>query len=201
MPKSQNESKKHALIPSAGELVLFPVLAFIILCLLGYERIMTHYGIQISSYDLSDSIITFQDRLSESILPNLATALVWALIGLGVYLAVWLFLDSGNRAIKATSKAQRFVYPSRESRHVFAVTILGQLAVRVVAVLALAVWVLALAGVASWLTNFFYSLATFDSLADVVLGVIALAMFAFYLFVGAPIMRLIFLRPRVLSDQ
>jgi hypothetical protein len=200
MTKNKNQPSKHALIPSVGELLTFPVVAFLLLLLFNHDKILAHYGIELGGYDFSESIISMRDSLTDNILPNMATALVWAVVGLAVYLVVWLLIDSSSKAAQATSRAQRFVYPSKDSRHAFAVTIFGQLAVRAVATLALVVWVLGIASVVSWSGNYFYEMTLLENLPDVLLGLSAVFVLGLYLFVGAPITRLIFLRPRVLSD-
>lgn len=147
-----------------------------------------------------EGLASLRANLTDNILPNLATALVWALIGLTVYLAVWLLVDSAGKAVQATSLAQRFVYPSKTSRQVFAITVFGQLGVRVVAVLGLVVWLLSLVALVGWAADYFYRLTIFASVSDAIHGLGATILLGVYLFLGALVARLIFLRPRVLSD-
>lgn len=195
-----NTSKRHALIPSSGEVGLFSVAAFTVLVILEYGKIMQHYGMEVSAYDISERIVAIQGNLDANILPDLATMLVWAAIGLTLYLIAWLVIDSGGKAAQATSRAQRFIYPSKESKHVFMMTIFGQLILRGVGILALVVWGLGLFKVISWASEHFYQMAVLESVSNVTFGLAAIFVIAGYMFLAAAILRLIFLRPRVFSD-
>ena len=194
MQRHITQTKPKALVPTLSEIILFPILSFFILIIFTFDRITSDFGLRIEAIDLPGKLAVFYESILSIILPNFATALSWAIVGLGIYFIMWLFVDTGSRATEANSRTHRFIYPDRESRYIFLFTLFGQLYLRTVSFVTLIIWCLLLIKIAPPLADYFYldSWSPSALFAPMLLGA--------YFFIGAAVMRLIFLRPRVFSD-
>ena len=201
MTQKNNSPKPHVLLPSFGELILYPAISFFFLLLLAYNRIADYHGLQLDTVDISAEIASFQEKIHRDILPELATAMAWAAIGLAVYFLVWLIVDSSSRATQANRRLHRFIYPDKESRHTFMLTIFGQLAIRAASILMLIIWCVLFFRLTPLFDDYFYVLGTAPTPGDIALCVCAAALYGLFVFAGAVICRLIVLKPRVFSDR
>jgi hypothetical protein len=187
--------KHNALVPTLSEIILFPAVSFFVLCALTFGKLMKGLGLHINPVDLPGKLSELYEGVISIILPNIATALLWAVVGLGVYFIIWITIDSITKVNFIKTAEHRFIYPDEERRQFFIFTVAGHLYLRLVAFISLFVWFLFLLKITPLLSNYFYSDGWTLSLivAPIVLGS--------YLFIAAPITRLVFLRPRVFSDK
>lgn len=189
--------KPNALIPTFSEIIGFTFFALFVLLFFSLERLLHHYGLNITLIELPDSLYTLQESITETILPNFATALVWAMIGLICYLLLWLFVDSVSRIQNMNTVTHRFINPDPEARHTFLFTTVGQLYLRLVACGVIIGWVLFLFKLIPWTTNNFYESLTSLGISQLLLGLLSLLILSLYFFMAAFLCRLVVLRPRV----
>lgn len=194
MYKLYEKGKPNALIPTQAELIFLPLLSLLVLLFFSFDKITRDLGLTIDLFVMPQSFIDLYDTINTKILPNVATALAWAAIGLVLYMLAWVIVDSVSQANKANSLTHRFIYPSREKIHSFRFTLFGQLYIRALASILLIVWSFFLINVISTMAEYFYDSGW--SLG----ALLSIFYLSLYLFLAAPITRLIFLRPRVLSD-
>ena len=194
MYKLYQKGKPNALIPTQAELIFLPLVSLFLLLFFSFDKITRDLGLTIDLVSMPESFISAHEIINTKILPNVATAVVWAAIGLVLYLVAWVIVDSVSQANKANSLTHRFIYPSREKIHSFRFTLFGQLYIRALASILLIFWSFFLINVISTMAEYFY-----DSgwSLGIVLSVFYLSL---YLFLSAPITRLIVLRPRVWTD-
>ena len=195
------KNRYHALVPTLYEVIFYTFLALLLLLFVSYKRIAAYYGFTGFELTMPDSILNIQTYLDERILPVFFTALAWGFVGFLVYVGFWILFDTIFRASDANPMHHHYVFSSEEQRHHFIVTMFGQIYLRVLAIALLIAWIVMLFKVIPIFGIYFYTLVTDPTLDRTLLaGIGAIPLAGLYLFMMAPLTRLIFLRPRVFSD-
>lgn len=194
MYKHLKQNNPKLLVPTLSEVILYPLVSFVLLCIFVSNRLIDSFGLGISTVDLPAKLAVFYENIIANLLPGLVNALLWAIVGMSVYFIMWITVDSITKINEINTRLHRFIYPSKEAKHVFVFTIIGQLCLRFVSLAALIAWTFLLIKIISPVADYFYKDAwtTGLFLAPLILGA--------YFFVGAVIIRFIVLQPRVFSD-
>ena len=184
------------LVPSLSEIFYYSLVSFCILCLINVDKLINSLGLSISPLDLPHKLAAFYENVISNIFPNLANIVVWAICGMGTYFIIWIIVDSIIKVDEINlSRTHRFIYPSKQSKRVFIFTIAGQLFLRLVASIVLVLWIFLLFKLISSLSTYFYENHFSYS------TIISPFLMGAYLFAGSVTLRLMVLRPRVLSDN
>lgn len=177
------------------ELATVCVASLLFLVAINIENIAKYFGIYINShFGIPSFVYEVQDFVNDTLLPVISTALVWAMIGLGIYVFIWIIMDSLSQVEDMRRVGHRFIFPSAERRKLYEYTIVGHILIRAIACLCLILWIGLLFRVIPSASHAFFnqSFSIYSPLAVVALSI--------YVYLVAPISRLIALRPRLFSS-
>jgi len=177
------------------ELSTVCVASLLFLVTINIENIAKYFGIYINSnFGIPSFVYEIQDFVNNTLLPVISTALVWAMIGLGVYVLIWIIMDSLSQVEDMRRVGHRFIFPSEDRRRLYEYTIIGHILIRAIACLLLILWIALLFKVIPAASHAFFnqSFSLYSPLAVFAFGI--------YLYLVAPISRMIALRPRLFSS-
>lgn len=202
--KSKTGGNNNAFVPTVQEGIAMLAVSIIALMAVNSFRLIDYY--QNSAKSLGTDISLFQfdllKRLDPRLLPTIQTFIVWSLIGLGFYLTVWFLFSVLGEAGHDAGVVHGFLFPKKTDRRMYELAILKRFGIRLLGICAALLWVILLfTTVLPACSVYFY--LVFTQLQDpMVIGkaVVSVIALAIYLYLIAPALRMVVLKPRLFSD-